>query len=679
MYSRSARVVLLLAAVGLACALAAGLLGALGATPAARAQMDPAAREGLGSIAGAVADKTGAPLAGIQVDLFAYVYLPGGEQGWKSVRTARTAADGRYAAALTPGVYRVRFSDPGGVYALQYYSHSLTLESAQDVVIAGNAVVGIDGRLQAAGTIGGALHLEHLPFLYTGKVGAYTLAGGTWQVAQTSDITGDSTGGVAYLLAGLPAATYRVCLTEPVDGYQRVQPCYDRIAGGVGYATDIAVQAGERVTGIDLWDQGFTDLATLAGRVTDAEGAGLPDIGVTIFSTEGDYYSFYTSTNAAGDYAFQVVAPAVVALQFSNQEGLYVSRSYSGTVALQRAEVRSGLDISLTLGGRITGVWTFDGSNAGLVAIDVQDPLRQYAAAETYTAMYRIGGLPAGVYRVCDLRWQIIAPGYGYSCYPDGAPYTAAANITVTTGSTVADINYVKTVPPPTEGAAVTGAVRGPDGQPLAGIDVALLLFTLSAAANDPATAAAGGATFPAHTETAADGTFRFEGVVDGLYAARAYDPAGVYATTYYPNRPPWSAGEWVEVVNDQSPDPLAIQMPLGGALSGWVQGAGGQLVPRTYVTLIETGDGGQLIEYWPVDRNGRFAITGLWPAIYRVCATTDVWPFTGTRCYGSVPGKLQTEVYQPVTVTAGMTVTGVGITLGPMPENSVFLPAVEH
>lgn len=221
----------------------------------------------------------------------------------------------------------------------------------------------------------------------------------------------------------------------------------------------------------------------------------------------------------------------------------------------------------------------------------------------------------------------------------------------------------------------MTGVVRGPDGRILAGIDVNLLQLWTDA--NGYSTESSSG--YEAHNMTGVDGIFRFEGVENGLYNARAYDPAGVYATTYYQSTPSWGYGDSIVVEHDQSPAPVEIKLPYGGALTGWVQGAGGQRISDAYVTLYNVhGDLTALNEYWPVDGSGRFAVTGLWPGVYLVCANSDRWPFAQPRCY-STPPEPYLNVTQPVTVTVGVTVENIGITLGPIPTRPVYLPAIKR
>jgi hypothetical protein len=661
-----------LAALALAAALTALLLGGLAAPPAARAQVDPAAADGLGSIAGMVVDENGTPLGGMQVDFYAF-FEPGFRPGeWSSVRAVDTDAHGRYTALLTPGTYRVRFSDPAGVYGLQFYSNVTAIESAQDVVIAGNAVTGVDARLQAGGSITGALH--HVGDMRVIDVAAYTLVEGEWQEVRKSTAKSPPD----YSIPGLPPGTYRVCLRQDQYAASNAIPCYDHISGGVDYATDVVVAAGAVISGINLVGQDFVDYATISGTVTNEGHTPLAGIQVTAW-TNGTYFTA-TNTDVAGTYDLPVVARGGIQVQFSNPDGLYQDQWFDGSSTITDAsdlelkpfQVRDGVDAILPLGGRITGTWSNYGAFPMVHAVTVPGGNVVSSATFRLTPNYQLGGLPPGVYHVCE---QHMAGGYYYTftCYPDDAPFETAANITVTAGSTVADINRTDKLEPH-GGAVLTGTIVGPNLQPLRGIYVDLL-YTLDSGLILPPEEA-----YIATIATGVDGAYRFEGLGDGSYQVRAYDPAGIYATTYY-TYTPWSqASERIKVTNGTSPVLGPLHMPIGGAISGVVQRANGLPITNAVVTLLKLEqDDLQIKETWHVDASGSYHAAGLWPGHYQVCAATDSWPFFARNCYGVIPGSPWNTNGQPVTVAAGGETAGVVITLGPTGVDSVFLPQVKR
>jgi len=674
MTTSSQRVVLPLAALALAAAFTALLLGGFATPPTAMAQVEPSAAEGLGSVAGTIVNAEGTPLPAIQVDFFIYDNALFSLDGWSSVRTVSTDANGRYTAALTPGIYRVRFSDPAAVYGLQFYSNAAAIKIARDLVIAGNAVAGVDARLQVGGSITGTLRPGPLGYATAGDVAAYTFAAGEWQEVRRGTAAQVGT----YQIVGLLPGTYRVCLRSNLYLAFNISPCYDHISGGVDYATDVAVVAGEVISGIDVVGRDFVDYATISGTVTSEGQTPLQGIRVTAW-TNG-LYATITNTDEAGTYRLAVVARGEIQVQFSNPDGLYQDQWFDGSTLtdatsldLEPFQVQSGVDAVLAVGGRITGTWSDHGAYSSVAAFDAATQTVVQESGYRMTPEYRIGGLPPGVYRVCEQR---LIPYFLYilSCYPGDVPFEAAANITVTAGSTVANIDRLDRLEPP-GGAVLTGTVVGPDMKPLPGMHVDLLHWQSPAGMIPPQLNAD-----IAPAGTGADGAYRFEGLVDGKYTVRAYDPAGIYATTYYTHTPWLYVGELIEISNGESPVLGPLQMPVGGAISGVVQRANGQRVTNVGITVSRLDwDEVAISAVWDVDAAGRYHATGLWPGSYRVCAATPAQPLYTFSCPNATPGSYWFNSAQPVSVAAGLDTAGVAITLGPIPDVSVFLPQVKR
>ena len=105
-------------------------------------------------MSGVVTDGSGTPLAGINVNANPF-NGPGPSAG------AQTAADGTYRTGPLPdGAYRVQFSDPDNVWAIQYWPAANTFNTAGPVelsVAAGNEHGGVDASLTAAATITGVV------------------------------------------------------------------------------------------------------------------------------------------------------------------------------------------------------------------------------------------------------------------------------------------------------------------------------------------------------------------------------------------------------------------------------------------------------------------------------------------------------------------------------------------
>ena len=675
MTTPSMRVVLPLAALTLAIALTALLLGALAAPPAAKAQVDPAAADALGRVSGLVTDPQGRPAEGIQVDFYSEIH-PHPLLPWyvDSLRTVSTDASGHYATALPPGIYRVRFSDPNGVYALQYYSDALTAPAGADVVVAGNTSEGISAQLSLGGSITGTLVSTDTTAGYS--VIAFREAGGAWQVAQEVIPTLTNT----YALRGLAPGVYHICIAVTNGGRDGRLPCYERAGGGAAYAKDVPLAAGEVIANIDIAATGFQDLATVRGRVTDQQGSPLAGIEVRAYGNWAYYPA--TTTNAAGAYELQVLAPSSARVAFANPGGIYIQQWYTRAedidaateLVLQPADVREGIDAALALGGRITGTITLSGVTPGGLLTVLAVPAGRSQSwdysgfpglYDTRTGRYTIGGLPPGDYEVCE--YPSPPPGWYLHCFEQRAD-AAPPTVTVTAGATAAGVDFLLVAPPAPEGYTLTGTVVSEGGQPLGGMEVQLHRLPESFFFYEPPRLA--------ETMTAGDGSYRFDGLAAGRYRLRAVDRTGRYAAAFYTN--PDEGGSDIFLYSLPQPQPRNIRLARGGALSGQVRRDDGQPLPYARLRLFPVNIPFQEYE-WPdtnyAGADGRFQIEGLPEGAYRVCAEGTAPPRYSLRCYGSPMAEYPLEVFALAHVAVGAETGDIDIILGPVPLRPLYLP----
>ncbi|MBX3013015.1 MAG: carboxypeptidase regulatory-like domain-containing protein [Caldilineaceae bacterium] len=128
-----------------------------------------------GGISGTVVDTLGMPLYFYQVQLFTD---PAGDGTWSIDTWSATDASGVYTlTALNPGLYRIRFSDPSGqVNAPEFYSDSLTLEGATDVVVLPGAITpNINAQMEPFSHITGRVTDEADQPLENIQVAAYAV------------------------------------------------------------------------------------------------------------------------------------------------------------------------------------------------------------------------------------------------------------------------------------------------------------------------------------------------------------------------------------------------------------------------------------------------------------------------------------------------------------------------
>ena len=103
-------------------------------------------------IKGSVTSESGTPLAGIKVTTLADRPAPASGSPWT---TPLTGATGGYnVGKLDDGIYRVRFDDPTGAYATEFYNDAARIESATPVDLTNGGMPTL-----AAAKLAGAAHL----------------------------------------------------------------------------------------------------------------------------------------------------------------------------------------------------------------------------------------------------------------------------------------------------------------------------------------------------------------------------------------------------------------------------------------------------------------------------------------------------------------------------------------
>ncbi|WP_408897190.1 carboxypeptidase regulatory-like domain-containing protein [Nocardioides sp. R1-1] len=103
--------------------------------------VDAALAEG-SLVSGTLTDRTDQPVAGAKVTVYA-------EQGgtWTELTTSTSDDQGRYAALVPDGSYRVGFSSPNGTFTDEFYDDSWTLAGADTVVVDGADETDVDATL----------------------------------------------------------------------------------------------------------------------------------------------------------------------------------------------------------------------------------------------------------------------------------------------------------------------------------------------------------------------------------------------------------------------------------------------------------------------------------------------------------------------------------------------------
>ncbi|TVQ40045.1 MAG: DUF1416 domain-containing protein, partial [Wenzhouxiangella sp.] len=422
-----------------------------------------------GGISGAVQDDNGAALSALRLDIF--------NRLGEVVAVGQTDASGQYLVrGLGDGRYFVRSSNTRGFVDQLYADVSCTpgpctLGAGTAIDVAGGIQTGIDFTLRPGSEIAGTATDPFGNPLPAGEVVLFDSLGrelrrapinaGAWRLTGIADglyflvvLNGD--GLVDQLFAGLPCPGGRCDVTEgtaivvgePEPSTQAAAVSAGRSMRNVGDGPiDFVLDAGSLVR----------------GRVTDSQGAGIPDAVVTFFNDQGDAIGS-ASTDGAGRYQSKSAfsAGSVFAATSSGQErgvgGGLVNALYDGVdcalqcdpaagtaIALDGQNDAEEIDFALAIGGGVTG--RVLGPDGGLLGarVEVWDDQGRLAGVAAVDSLgdWRVDGLPDGEYTVLirtDLidavEDFVIGSGSCSDCDPSsGIPFAISSESDTPTGT----------------------------------------------------------------------------------------------------------------------------------------------------------------------------------------------------------------------------------------------------
>lgn len=500
---------------------------AIPVTDAAVGSIDATLLKG-GSIAGVVtAQSDASPLTGIHVRPYIW---NGSAWEWSGSETA-TGADGSYLLInLWPGLYRVGFSDAGGVYAAEYYEDSATLAGADTVSVSGGVTTsGVSVALSRKGILTGTV---------TQAVGGGVLEGievavrdvslgGGWGGAQVV-----STNASGVFTAYVDAGTYEVRYSDPSATYatEYWSDTYIDMQ-----ATSFAVTRDQTVTR----DASLALAGTIQGVVTSEQGvAGTFQVTAWMEGATGwRPLAYGTADPDTGAYSL-TVPPGTLRVTFSDEEGKHLTEVYDD-ILLEGSGIESGDDITVAAGGvvtledtelsafaRISGVVT--AADGGAVLEDVRVDVRRwngmwwdyaYSTRTAWNGTYSVNVSP-GTYAVL-FAWETSAPQspYVWEWY-DGiwSGYGLPTSIPLEAGDVRSDIDVALD-----ELGYITGTVTDAvSGEPVDGIQV-------NAYMEDPP--GVWGSRYAA-SRSGTDGTYTI-GLPEGEWRLEFWDQMGQYAAEF--------------------------------------------------------------------------------------------------------------------------------------------------
>ncbi|TGN99956.1 hypothetical protein PN36_29875, partial [Candidatus Thiomargarita nelsonii] len=468
-------------------------------------------------ITGTVTDTAGNPLMGIEVAAYRW-----NGTNWFWLNLVLTDASGNYdVGGLNTGTYRVRFRDPSGTYATEYYDNAPDIISGTNLdLTAGTTTPNVNAQLGYAGNITGTVTDTAGNPLMGINVAAYHQDGSNWVWINANST--DSAGN--YDIGDLNAGTYRLRFRDN-SGTYAVE--YYNDVPNIDSGTDITVTLGTPTTGIDAQ---LVLAAHITGTVTDTAGNPLMGIEVSAYRWNGTNWVWlnFVSTDADGNYDVGGLNTGTYRVRFRDPSGTYAIEYYDNA-----PDIFSGTNIDLTAGtttpdinaqlgyaGNITGTVT-DSAGNPLAGISVlvfrwNGTKWEWATSGITDAAgnYDVGDLNTGTYRVGfkDFSWR-----YALEYYDDVLDFNHATDIAVTLGTPTTGINAQLAL-----AGNLSGTVTDSAGNPLAKIHVWAYRWN-------------GSKWFPLNLGiTDAAGYYDIKILAPGTYRIRFIDPSETYGYEYY-------------------------------------------------------------------------------------------------------------------------------------------------
>ena len=554
---------------------------------------------------------------------------------------------------LPTGNYKVRFNGNNTGYISQYYNGITTnnISSATPVsVTAGSTTSGINATLTIGGSISGTVYNATVGV----RINAYDAVTGLEVGYGYNDVSGSG----AYTIYGLPTGNYKVFFgpASATEISYAMQWYNNKTGNDMAGANVVAVTVGSATSGINAT---LVLGGKISGIVTNSNGTGISGISVNAYDATTNTFvngiptdtnGFYTISNlSAGSYKVLFATGNTGYLQqyYNNRTGGTISTA--DVVSVTAGSITSGINATLTAGGRISGTVTNGTTGISGVYVYAYDAVTNNyingSSTTDSTGSYTIYGLPTGNYKI-----QFNGNNTGYaSQYYNGITnnnISNAASVSVTVGSTTSGINANLALNGRITGTVTTNGTIGISGVSVSAYDAVTNYFI------------SGGST------TDSTGTYIINGLPAGSYKVQFNTGNTGYISQFYNGKSGnnLTTADTVTVAAGGTTSSINATLTLGGSITGKVTSNGTSGISGVYITAYDAVTNSYVNGGFTIDSTGAYTIYGLPTGNYKVQFNGNNTGYV-TQYYNGIIGNNISNATS-VAVTAGNTTQGINATL---------------